>query len=468
ITSLAVLTNLTQLTLNSNDNILCVDINDLKNSLENIDESAVVIPPGQCASFTLLTEGMNETFDNASQIVPYDRLVIIGDYTAADLHLSHEKDNLVVTLPGAAGSITFENWYAHSRSTVGIFEMPNGTELTYDELRDLVPLYRTLSEEADNYNGTADDDIIDGAGGDDVLSGGFGDDILYGGEGADFIGGGPGSDTLNGGPGDGDILQGGPDNTADTYLFNLGDGFDALKDSDTVGNNGILIFGPGIIEGDLSFQYIGFDLVISVNTEDKISILSWLSITSYRIANIQFNGFAPQDMTDFIASHEVMGTPEDDNISATQNNDFINGVEGNDSISGNDGDDILYGGEGTDILIGGDGSDTLNGGPGDGDILMGGTNDDAADTYIFNISDGLDTIRDQSSEGNHGHLIFGPGISADDITLQIDGVHLIFSVNAENGVTVLNWFNTSTKLATIQFDGEEPQSAIDFVDSKMP
>lgn len=71
---------------------------------------------------------------------------------------------------------------------------------------------------ADTLNGLAGNDRLTGDLGPDVLSGGWGRDTLYGGAGDDRIDGGMGRDTLFGGSG------------ADVFVFEQGDGIDALRD----------------------------------------------------------------------------------------------------------------------------------------------------------------------------------------------------------------------------------------------
>ncbi|MGH2545164.1 MAG: calcium-binding protein [Ardenticatenaceae bacterium] len=75
-----------------------------------------------------------------------------------------------------------------------------------------------FGQEANNNQGTLDDDVIigtdesddiNGGIGDDSLCGRGGDDQLFGGIGSDMIDGEGGNDTINGGPGD-DTIIGGP------------------------------------------------------------------------------------------------------------------------------------------------------------------------------------------------------------------------------------------------------------------
>jgi Ca2+-binding RTX toxin-like protein len=98
---------------------------------------------------------------------------------------------------------------------------------------------------------------------------------------------------------------------------------------------------------------------------------------------------------------------------SANNGAFMLGGDGRDILTGGTGNDLLVGGRGNDILTGGSGSDTLIGGEGDdklyggagNDVLVGGKGNDLLiggdgnDTYVFNTSDGQDTIVSSSGLG---------------------------------------------------------------------
>ena len=128
----------------------------------------------------------------------------------------------------------------------------------------------------------------------------------------------------------------------------------------------------------------------------------------------------------------VSGGDGNDRIRGGLGNDTINGDSGNDIIFGYDGDDRLNGGMGNDSIHGGNGNDTLwgesgndrlNGGDGN-DVLFGGQGTDylvggkGADTYVFSLGEGKDTITD--NVGEHNALQFGQNISVND--LHIDAI----------------------------------------------
>ncbi|WP_298860731.1 calcium-binding protein [uncultured Sulfitobacter sp.] len=84
----------------------------------------------------------------------------------------------------------------------------------------------------DSLRGEAGDDALNSGEGSDYLAGGSGDDALIGGAGTDKIVGGTGADEIHGGAGN-DKLWGGNwsgDSTADTFVFEAGDGQDFVFD----------------------------------------------------------------------------------------------------------------------------------------------------------------------------------------------------------------------------------------------
>ena len=119
------------------------------------------------------------------------------------------------------------------------------------------------------------------------------------------------------------------------------------------------------------------------------------------------------------------------------NNETFYAGDGNDTVYANDGNDIIYGEFGNDSIIAASGDDTLNGGIGN-DYLEGGVGND---TYIFNIGDGIDRIYDyenSQTEGRADKIIFGEGISAEDIVFSRNGNDLTISYSESDSVTVQN------------------------------
>ena len=299
-----------------------------------------------------------------------------------------------------------------------------------------------------------------------AIQGTAGDDTLIGYASADRLDGGLGNDALIGGKGN------------DTYVFGPGYGQDTVTDRDvTAGNIDRILVQAGISQSDLTFRRGGNDLFLKINgTTDQLRVVDWFT-NEGKIEQVQFADgtvLVPADINALIIQATdtddfIVGTDDNDVISGGGGNDFIDGVlgddslygdQGFDSLEGNDGNDLLVGGAdgdflsggiGNDHLIGGDGSDSLFAGEGN-DILEGGGdfdslwggdgNDDldggagndalrgeaGTDTYHTYQGAGFDQIIDEGSGGEgqtaDNILIFGPGISPDDLSVQANETFL--------------------------------------------
>ncbi|MBD9657668.1 hypothetical protein IB239_22795, partial [Pseudomonas sp. PDM12] len=101
-----------------------------------------------------------------------------------------------------------------------------------------------------------------------------------------------------------------------------------------------------------------------------------------------------------VSGNELRGTHLSEHIFGRQGDDHLLGGAGDDYLHGGAGNDTLDGGSGYNHLYGGDGNDVLmmSFSTSTGNVLEGGRGDDtlygsySADTYIFNLGDGHDTI----------------------------------------------------------------------------
>ena len=98
----------------------------------------------------------------------------------------------------------------------------------------------------------------------------------------------------------------------------------------------------------------------------------------------------------------------------------------NTTLIGGDGADEIYGYGGDDTLDSGKGNDTLYGGYGD-------------DTYIFKKGYGSDVINEDNKGSGADKVVFGEGITLNDIEATIDGNDLILSINGtEDTLRIVN------------------------------
>ncbi|HXC66779.1 MAG TPA: putative Ig domain-containing protein, partial [Nitrospiraceae bacterium] len=96
---------------------------------------------------------------------------------------------------------------------------------------------------------------------------------------------------------------------------------------------------------------------------------------------------------------------------------------------------------GDDTLIGDAGDDQLVGGLGD-DILSG---DESDDTYVFNLGDGTDTIYDDVVPDEANRILFGAGITVENLTVTQNETTLTIIVGNNGDRIVLEDFDPSNQ-----------------------
>ncbi|MCH5263932.1 MAG: hypothetical protein J1F42_13565, partial [Lachnospiraceae bacterium] len=188
--------------------------------------------------------------------------------------------------------------------------------------------------------------------------------------------------------------------------------------------------------------------ILSINVSNESNFFDYLLSYTDRIDYAK----AIAEVCD---SSTYLGTDENDSYSGTAFRDILFGGGGSDTLKGNDGNDVLYGEEGDDNLYGEDGEDILIGGTGN-DYLYGGYGND---TYIFNLGDGADIISEYENsrtEGKEDRIVFGEGISVEDIRMRREGNNLIIEYGDGDSVTVQNAYYYADGRACVEY--------IEFVD----
>ncbi len=345
----------------------------------------------------------------------------------------------------------------------------------------------------DYGNGT-----LDGGAGNDTLYGGFGNSIVYGGEGDDTVRyryfgnttiyAGDGNDliqadsltgaasgnyqnvnTMSGGRGNDRFVSGG---SADTYVFNRGDGQDVINDNAANANSGAdkLVLGIGITAQDLSAVRVGNNLVLTINNPDdpaaidSITIENW-SNSSYRVEQVSFADgtlWSGRQLSDLVMAAtftegadvislwadplNVDGKGGDDIIAAGASSVSIHGGSGNDSITGGAGDDILHGDEGNDTISDSGGSNIIYGNAGNDTISLtsvGRINHDVIDggegNDIITDADGNETIYggtgNDTITDNAGNDTIDGGAGDDIITDQGGGTNVLRGGYGNDSIT---------------------------------
>lgn len=377
-----------------------------------------------------------------------DRIVMGSDINKDDIYLSRVNDDYVIKFKSSPGDQITIPYQTKAFNQIEKIQFSNGEEI---DLTDPNLEFSYLGSESDDHlEGSAGNDVIDGGAGDDRIISLAGDDVITGGTGDDYIQGSAGNDT---------------------FIFNQGDGKDTIEESYTVNpegdlGNDTIQFGSGITEADLSYFISGNDLIINFKNypDDQIKIIGQFGELSNQIENLKFTNQKIEDgipvvdesgepvMEEVIVdlvnkdwsaeTFETKGSDGDDTIhSSAANNyqDIIDAGAGDDIVRSYGGDDVVKGGSGDDDIEAGAGNDIIEGGLGN-DSLNGGS---GSDTYIYNIGDGQDIIRNLYDSSDI--ISFGAGIEQQDISTSFSGDDLVinFSGRPEDQITIIDY--TSNK-----------------------
>lgn len=336
-----------------------------------------------------------------------------------DIKVMRSGDDLILDFANGQDRVAIQDYFYKAGDSSKYVEIKffDGTIWGYEYIRDIWTDGGNISDYGKYITGKDGGDHLSGGNGNDRIIGGNGNDNIYAASGNDIIIGGKGDDNIDSYTGD------------DTYIWNLGDGFDTINDSD--GNDNIR-FGKGISFRDLKFILDNHNLIIQVKNDPSqgIKIDGFTGNNRYQIEKIYFaNGEIFQLNESNLEMHLDKNSYYNPYGSGTNFDDIMHGTNRNDTIYGNRGNDTLIGGYGDDVLHGGYG----------------------ADTYIYNLGDGFDTIDDYESwyepdgaEKNIDKIVFGQGISFEDLTFRYEYNSLIINIKGEErqGIHINNYFDT--------------------------
>ena len=358
-------------------------------------------------------------FDEDALNTNADRIVLADGIAEADIALSTEGEDLILTINNTSDSLRIQNYLRNNSTTAFAIEsivFASGATWTINTIKQKLSANGNLLLE-----GGVDNDTLTAGAGQDTLRGGAGNDQLYGGTGNDLLQGELGNDKLYGEAGQ-DTLMGGAGN--DSYY---------LDDADIIIENAN--------EGTDTL-YVSSNIVVSA--------------TGYQLAdnieNVVITG---------TNSLRVLGNTLDNIMTANDVGSEFFGDVGNDTLLGGIGQDALVGGDGDDLVEGGAGKDFLRGNSGN-NILRGG---DDSDTYaIANIlfgatESGLDIIQnyDNDAINSNADRIQLFDITSDKITVKREADHLLIQSSPTKTIRVENYFaNEGTTSAAVEW--------IDFVD----
>ncbi|WP_321778676.1 calcium-binding protein [Sulfurimonas sp.] len=428
---------------------------------------------------TIADRGGNDTLNFSD--ISLNEVIIKSD--GNDLIIAVKEDGK--TFDELTNKVTISNWIDADNRIENI-TFADGATPNFSEIINT----HFISEANDNIDLTNSNDTVNMLSGDDIVSALAGDDTIDAGAGNDTINAGSGNDTLIGSIGD-DTLYGGSGN--DTYIFNLGDGTDTILDSS---GNDTLKFGNGITSDNLAAKIDGTNLIIAIKEDGKTfdELTDKITINNYTNNNnkIEIISLANGDIVNLDSIQAT--TAGDDVLVYGDNGVTVDAGAGNDTVTTGSGADNIAGGEGNDILNSGAGDDTIDAGAGDdyvnagsgNDTITGATGADTLvgglgnDTYIFNLGDGKDTIIDSytygyknssSKDAGNDTIIFGDGITKEDIKVTLVGSDIVVSINENDSITIKNATHSNFAVENIQLsDGtilkiEDMQEATEGNDS---
>ncbi len=327
--------------------------------------------------------------------------------------------------------IQIEGYFADDNKKIERFEFADGTVIT-----DLAnSLNGILSDSNITISSNQNAAYLDGNTNASVI-GSANNDMIFGNS---------GNNTYNAGLGDDSIedRQGGDD----TYIYNLGDGYDNISD---VGGNDTLRFGAGISLDSVDFEDRNKDLYINIyNNGQKVGsicISKYFKNDARKIENIEFaDGTIITDVTPYLSSIYVK---EDYTLDENSSIKSVNIIGKKDvEVVGNSADNHFAGNSGNNTIEGKGGNDSFW-------DEQGGN-----DTYIFNYGDGWNWLHDKYGEDT---IVFKEGITASDTKFYINGKSLEIRISNENGwggtVFIDNYFDESNdyKIEKIKYaDGTE-------------
>jgi Ca2+-binding RTX toxin-like protein len=328
-----------------------------------------------------------------------DTLRLGAGINMADVVLSNQSGDLLLSLPSSTSSpdsLRIDGYFAPAVPERLRIEFADGSYwdgLAVDRLLSGGPAFMPVTPQGDLLVGSQGNDILNGQDGDDTLYGDAGDDLLNGGYGTD------------------------------TYYFGRGDGHDSLvaNSDDWANTRDELQWASDINAANLSLSAQGSDLLLSLaNLADSVRLIDYFNEASDQRLLMRFG---TSGVWDNLAVQRKLYA-SDDQLNGSSAEDLLDGGLGNDTLVGLAGNDTLYGDDGNDLLDGGLG----------------------ADTYLFALGDGQDTIigTAPAALGEADTLQLGEGIAISDLSVSLNnGALLLQRLASSDSVRVLGYLDAA-------------------------
>ncbi len=341
-----------------------------------------------------------DVLEDSSNDVSVDKLVFSGTgLTAANAVVTRlgTSDDVKISFKGTSDSVVLKyQLYGGLAGNYGIesITFSDGTVWNETQLRSVI--------------GTPASLVLSGTAGNDSITGGVADDRLSGLDGLDTLKGGLGNDYLDGGQG------------ADTYLFSLGDGGDTLADGGYDSSVDALTFsGAGLTSTNA--------IVTRIGTSNDLQIAFGGGLSDSVILK-------DQTYSSFGSNYGIERVTFSDGVVWTEaqlwNAYLTQAAASDDKLVGSDTNNTLRGGLGNDYLDGGQGADTYLFTLGDGgDTLADGGYDSSVDALTFSGAGLTSTnaIVTRVGTSNDLQIAFGGGLS--DSVLLKDQTYSSFASN---------------------------------------
>ncbi len=339
------------------------------------DDTLVDLEGGNDTYIYNLGDGNDTIIDNSGN----DKIKFGDGITLENTIFIQNQNNLEIIFDGQEGSILVQDFFANTDNKIENFEFADGTVITdlTSHIKEITSDGNiTMSSGAANATLTGENNSsVVGNALDNTIVGNSGNNTITGGLGNDYI-----ESTLGG---------------DDTYIYNLGDGYDTINE---LGGNDKIKFGAGITKDSLVFVRNNSDLLINFRNADgdivdgNIRIENYFEDNDKKIETLEFADGST--LTDFEKNVNVLAGEND-----------LNNIWNLSEVQlWGDGDYSVIGSYGDETIIGNAGNNTYNPQSGNDTII---DTEGGNDTYIYKHDSNNKFILDI---GGNDTVKFGSGI----------------------------------------------------------